>query len=491
MKKGEVDTLIGAGMQPAPRRRNDLAYLFIFLVAVTARILFLIFVDEPVLFTKYPYFAEKLAAGEGLGDRLVDLSPFYLYFLVLFKKVLNVDWHVLKIVQSLLGAINCLLVLSVGTRAFGRGVGLAAALLFGLYGNMMVLESTLEPTVFVLAFNLLTVLLLLDLTSRSSEESGLWMISLGAGLLAGLSAITKPNFLLFFPVAALYLLFSGRRERPFGKRFVHLLIFALSGLTVILTITVRNYVVVQDVVLVTADAGKVFFHGNGEGATALEGTGLVDEGFTEEGAGEPDYAHVLYRKKAEALTGKRLRPSESSRFWFKRTLKSIAADPVSQLTLEAKKLFYFFNDYEMHYIASAYKEYKALLSFPLVRYGMISCLALVGMGLCLVGPGRAFLIFGVFFVYLLSCMLFLVQSRYRTPAVPYLCMFAGYGIVAFKNMIAERRFVRLLAGILVLTFLCGLTQLFFRDEIAAMEKWQRATKIHYEMTGRPLFSLGK
>ena len=37
-------------------------YLLVFLVAVGARFFFLIWIDNPILFFKYPYFAEKLAA---------------------------------------------------------------------------------------------------------------------------------------------------------------------------------------------------------------------------------------------------------------------------------------------------------------------------------------------------------------------------------------------------------------------------------------------
>lgn len=489
MRNREVDALINADARSrsASRRRDYLPYLAVFLAATVARAFFLIVVDDPILFTKYPYFAEKIAAGKDIGERLVDLSPFYLYFLAVLKKVLNLDWHGVKIIQSLFGVMNCLLVLALGSRVFRRSVGVTAALIFALYGNMMVLESTLEPTVFVLFFNLLTLLLLMKATSSALDAERTWWFVLGAGLFAGLSAITKPNFLLFLPVAGVYLLFSRRGERPLGKRIGHAVIFLLAGSAVITTITIRNYVALGDVVLVTADAGKVFFHGNGRGATALEGTRLLDEGFTEEGATEPDYAHVLYRKTAEMLTDKSLQPSESSTFWFKRTLEGIVEDPLPYVRLEAKKLFYFFNDYEMHYIASAYKEYKALLSFPLVRYGMISSLALIGMMLCLVRPQKPFLLFGIVGVYLVSCLLFLVQSRYRTPAVPYLCMFAAYCLVAFTNMLTARRYGALTIGLFALVVSWGGTHVSYGDEVEVVDKWQQATKIHYQMGGKRLF----
>ncbi len=116
-------------------------YALVFLVAMGARIFFLVWIDEPILFFKYPYFADKLAGGKDIGDRIVDLSPFYLYFLTLLKKIFGLDWVFVKFIQSFLGALNSLLILALGNRVFGKTAGLIAALMFALYGNVIVLES--------------------------------------------------------------------------------------------------------------------------------------------------------------------------------------------------------------------------------------------------------------------------------------------------------------------------------------------------------------
>lgn len=467
-------------------------YLFVFLVAIGSRIFFLVYIDGPVLFFKYPFFAEKLAKGVDIGERLVDLSPFYLYLLTLLKKVFGTDWTFVKFIQAFVGALNCLLLFAVGTRAVRREVGLLAALMYALYGNLIILESTLEPTVFVLLFNLLSVYFLLRTREISCDPSARhWVLPLVAGLLAGLSIVTKPNFLLFVPIGAAWLLFCVDKSLPLQRRISHVLIFCGSAFLVVMPVTIRNYVKLNDFVLVTADGGKVFFHGNARGATALEGTGLVDEGFAEEGADEPDYAHVLYRKTAAKLSGKRLSASESSRFWVKRTLSEILSEPASYIKLEAKKLFYFFNGYEMHYIASAYKEYKASLSFPFVRYGIIASLGLLGMVLAVRHVKELFLIYGIVFVYLLSCMLFLVQSRYRTPAVPYLCLFAGHGIYAVREMVVGKRFSSVGAAVILVGVFFFLTHFSYTGETAKVDRWQQATKIHYQLGGQPLFQKGK
>lgn len=481
----------GASLHTKASSQDYKTYLIVFLTAIGARIFFLVHIDEPALFFKYPFFAEKLARGVDIGERLVDLSPFYLYCLTFLKKVFGVDWTFVKFIHSSVGALNCLLLYAVGSRAFRKEVGFLAALIFAVYGNLIILESTLEPTVFVLLFNLLSVYFLLLAKDDSPGRVPRWTLPLMAGFFVGLSIITKPNFLLFLPLAAVWLLFCGNGPLAFQQKLSHALLFCGAALFVVMPITVRNYVKLHDFVLVTADGGKVFFHGNARGATALQGTGLPDEGFAEEGADEPDYAHVLYRKTAARLSGKKLSPSESSRFWVRRALDDIADDPVSYIKLEVKKLFYFFNDYEMHYIASAYKEYRAFLSFPFVRYGIIASLGLLGMVLAVRNFKEHFLVYGAVFVYLLSGMLFLVQSRYRTPAVPYLCLFGGHAIFALREMVVAKRFKRAAVGLVVVGVFFFLTNFFHRDEIIGVDRWQQATKIHYQMGGQPLFKKGK
>ena len=477
--------------QDSPVKGDYRVYLYLFLLALTVRILFLLFIDDPILFNKYPYFAEKLATGVDIGERLVDLSPFYLYFLALIKKMLNLDWIYVKTIQSIIGASICLLLLTLGTRLFNRETGILSALIYAVYGNLIVLESTLEPTVFVLLFNLLTLLFLTSSkTQHRSKQYQNSMLVL-AGFFCGISIITKPSFLLFVPLAVGFLIFSSPGEASMIMRIRQSMVFLTLSVLIILPITVRNYVKVNDFVLVTADAGKVFYHGNGKGASALDGLALIDEGFSEESINEPDYAHVLYRETARSISGRHLSPSESSKFWFQKTFAEIVQDPMAYLLLQMKKFFYFFNDYEMHYIASAYKEYKQSLSFPLIRYGVIAALGILGMILSLKYFRRLFLIYGLILLYLISGLIFLVQSRYRLPAVPYLCLFAGFAVSCLKHTLYQKRYRSVMAYLAVVVISFIMVRFVYRVEINAMDRWQKATKIHYLMEARPSFHMQK
>ena len=463
------------------------AHLIIFLLAFACRIFFLVWIDEPILFGKYPFFAEKLAAGHDIGERIVDLSPFYIYWMTAWRILFGSAWEAAKWFQAFVGTLICLLVFSLGNRVFRKEAGFLAALIYAAYGNVIILETTLEPTVFVLLFNLLAVYVLQlagEYSERKSRRNGLL---LAGGLLTGLSIVTKPSFLLFLPIGLLWILILPDKRASVQGKISGAVLFCTAAALVILPVTIRNYVKLNDFILVTADAGKVFFHGNAKGATALEWTGLPDEGFNEEGSGEPDYAHVLYRRTASILSGKPLSPSESSRFWMQKALMDITEDPIVYIKREMKKFVFFFTDYELHFIASAYKEYKSILRFPFVRYGIIVSLGLTGMILSLGSFRERFLIYGVILLYLASGMIFIVQSRYRTPAVPYLCLFAGHTVFTLKKQISAGRLKT--AG-LVAFFACVLFFLSifsFRTEILKTDRWQTATKIYYQLGARPHF----
>jgi 4-amino-4-deoxy-L-arabinose transferase-like glycosyltransferase len=466
-------------------------YALVFLVAIGARAFFLIWIDEPILFFKYPFFADKLCQGKDIGERLVDLSPFYLYFLTFFKKIFGIDWATAKLIQSFVGAFNALLVLALAKRLFNKTTGLLAGLIYALYGNVIILESTLEPTVFVVLFNLLSVYFLVLAKNDSRRLSQTASLIVAGGLFTGLSIITKPNFLLFLPLGVSWLLFSPTGTLNFHKRLAWAFIFCASALVVVTPVTIRNYVKLSDFVLVTADAGKVFYHGNSKAATAMDRATLPAIELSVEGSDEPDFAHVLFRKAAGKLTGKAISPSESSRFWIEQTFSDIYDDPPKYIRRILKKFVFFFTDYEVHYIASAYTEYKKSLSFPFIRYCIIVSFGILGMLLALKRFRQLFLVYGVIGVYLSACLLFLVQSRYRTPAVPYLCLFAGSAICGLKEMIKDRRFKALLLSLSACAAFFSLSHFAFKSEIANQDRWQEATKKHYEMRARLLYNQGR
>jgi 4-amino-4-deoxy-L-arabinose transferase-like glycosyltransferase len=405
------------------------------------------------------------------------------------------DIEHLKLIQLMVGVLNCVLIFSVGKKIFSRAVAFMGALIYATYGNIIILETTLEPLVFVILFNLLSVFFLVQSSERSTIR---YFHVAAAGLFAGLSVVTKPNYLLFIPVAIILLLLIQRNSHTLQKRIICSILFLGMASAAILPVTYRNYTRFHDKVLVTADFGKVLFQGNGKNANGLYRANLAylinDRAFfaeiaksfhyentsefsmpvleakdifpNEKDAKEPDALHRVYRNTAEKIVGRELSPSEASKFWAKVAVRSVLTWPRESLDLQMRKLVFFFHDFETHMIGPSHWEYKKSLSYPFLRYGAISALGLLGMILGFKNFKNYFLAYCVLSIYLFSGLLLCVTSRYRAPAVPFVCLFAGYALYTIYKFYAIRKIRMLVVCLVCLALFAAGTHLPYREDIA-------------------------
>ena len=469
-----------------PSVNRNFILLGLFILALTIKLLIFFFATDPIIFIKYPYFAKQIAQGLDIGERLVDLSPVYLYINVIFYQICGADWEMLAILQILIGSLNCLFIYAIGEKLFGKRIGLIAAIILVLYGNITLIELILEPETFVIFFSSLTVLALIRAKNDPSSGHNFWKWFL-AGMLLGLSGITKPNALLTLPGALIWIWWGIPKS---NKRMIATLSLLLGVTLVVSPVTIRNYMHFKDFILVTADGGKVFFHGNGPGATGMERADLAHQGFIEEGQAEPDYAHVLFRNGARTLSGAPLTPSKCSHFWVDRALGHMATYPAQALFLELKKFCFFWGNYEVHDVDSTYKNYVTIQSWPLIPFGLIAALGVVGMGLSIKRFREAFLLYWTVLIYLISVLVFFAASRYRLPAIPFLCIFAACVISDLFLHAQDKNWKKCGAYLGIIMVVIAGTNFPFRDEIKRFDQWQQATRIHYSLGGIMLFKKG-
>jgi hypothetical protein len=76
----------------------------------------------------YDQWAQRLAAGDWLGERAFYMDPLYPYALAGLYRLFGRDLLLVRLVQVVLGVGSCWLVASIGTRVGGRRIGLVAAL---------------------------------------------------------------------------------------------------------------------------------------------------------------------------------------------------------------------------------------------------------------------------------------------------------------------------------------------------------------------------
>ena len=169
-------------------------------------------------------------------------------------------------------------------------------------------------------------LLLIILLLRAGKKPGALLYGL-AGLVMGLSAIARPNILLFAPTVVLWMLVRHWRELRRG--LVYVACIKVGCLLPILPVTIRNYVVGNDRVLIASQGGVNFYIGNNpwsDGRTAIvPGTpGGWWEGY---------YASIALAEEAE---GRKLKPSEVSSYYYRKGWEFITQQPAKAISLSGR-----------------------------------------------------------------------------------------------------------------------------------------------------------
>ncbi len=405
----------------------------IFLVALIVRLIYLSQVrnsplfDAPIVDALYnDQWARVIASGDWIGKVVFYRAPFYRYFLALIYTVFGFNYYAPRIIQFLIASTSCVLIYYIGRKVFNRTTGVIAGLIAAFYGTFIYFEGELLLDSILVFFNLLLLSILIS--AQANPKNWKW---LGAGLVLGLSAITRPTILLFGSFVVLWLWFIRRKEKRFRHWLISSLCLCAGALVLVLPVAVRNYSVSKDFVAIAANSGINFYIGNNP-----------------ESNGWTAVAPKMPRTEGS------LQCSEVSSYWLRKSVDFIRDTPFSFLALFAKKFFLFWEGTEVSNNQSSYffgAGYSSLLgvllwqkfglSFP---FGIIAPLALIGIALLIRQWRKFVLIYAFVFLNMLSVIIFFVCDRYRMPVVSILIIFAAYTIYWWSRQIRAGNFKDLL-----------------------------------------------
>jgi 4-amino-4-deoxy-L-arabinose transferase-like glycosyltransferase len=161
-----------------------------------------------------------------------------------------------RLVLALLGTIGIAVVYLLGRRLGGPAVGLVAAGLVAVYPAFIYSTGLLlsEPVAILLLPATVLAMLWAD------ERDSLWAWAL-PGALLGLTAVFRPEYLVFGPVLALIVLLRRRDPDDWRPGVAAAGILLASFALLILPWTIRNYVVLDRVVPISTGGGKALFIG--------------------------------------------------------------------------------------------------------------------------------------------------------------------------------------------------------------------------------------
>ncbi len=420
----------------------------IFAAAFLIRLIYLFQIESIPLFyhlagdgRTYDEWAQRIAAGDWLGQEVFYQAPLYPYFLGVLQFFTGHNLWLIRFLQIILGSLSCALVYSVGARLFSREAGIAAGLVLACYAPAIFFDALIEKS--ILDLTLFSVLLFL-LLNVGAEKS--WAKWLGAGALLGLLGLSRENALILAPVIALWLWLQFAKQ-PRAVRAHWLGCFVAGLFLVLLPVGLRNLGVGGEFKLTTSQFGANFYIGNNPAADGTYGSirNLIGESQLE----GPDAKRLAERALVRELTA-----GEVSAYWLRRALAFIEAQPIQWLRLVGLKWLLVWHGREVEdsddfYI---YQGWSWLLTWFawFSHFGTLAPLAAVGV-LCTIRQWRQlWLLYGMIASLALSVAAFYVFGRYRFLLVPLLALFAGAGLIEMARLCQRRAWRSLLPALILL-----------------------------------------
>ena len=373
------------------------------------------FYNHPILDSAfYLQWADAIRAGKTMFPEEYHHPPGYAFFLAALLAVSGGNFYAVLLLQSLMLALQGLLLFAIARRIAGRAAAWFSFALFCLCGplvfySMKLLSETLFTTLLLLCF----YWLLRFLQEGRARDLFLSGLALGATIEVRGTAIV-------YLIPAMIVLLSKKYTSPQPK--VKTAMLWLAGVAVlVLPVLVRNVAVSGHWTPVAANWGENFYMANNPNAagtfSSIPGvrTNLNDQ---------------IEDIKAEASrrAGRQLNSQEAQRYWFHEGLKFITRDPGGWLALMGRKAQRIFSRREastMYFYDLETKYFQPSLKFLFINMAWILPLSFLGTA-CAPSNTESRLLFGFLLAHLFLLLIFWPELRFVLPAIPFLLISAGF-----------------------------------------------------------------
>lgn len=392
---------------PRPTR----GVVFVFMAALAIRLLYLVSIRNAPFFDHlqteplhYHQWASAILQGHSPSAPF-EQSPGYPYFVALVYAMFTPSAAAVAVVQALLDAVTCALLVVIGSRWFGTRAGLIAGSLAVAYGPFVYFAGELLPsTVFIVA-------------SVAAVAAGAFGAAITAGCLWALALFIRSEIVLAVPFV-LFAAWDRGGRRALWKTSAPLLMM------LVMTVA-TNAAGSGRFVLLNTSAGVNLWLGNNPDA---DGVNPFVYGPLE---------RVAKEVRAAAPTG-----ADADRMFRDYAGTFIRSDPGHALRLLWKKLLWTLNDRELPnsvdiewVTGHSWLFWRPV--FPL-SFGMLLPFACAGA----VWLGRKWRmcapLAGLIFTGLVTGVVFFTNARFRLVLVPPVLLLAAVGIDAVPAMVAAR-----------------------------------------------------
>lgn len=417
----QFDILINMQQRLADFYRKNMAIIWIILAALLLKIVYLIIYSSMpewnmlTVDNQYHFnWAKDIASGNIFGDTTYFRAPFYIFCLAAVFSLFGATLTTARILGLVIGLVSVLLTFLTGKQLFSKRTGLLAAAIQSVYPLILYFESELLLDPLFMLLLQLSVYFFILWYKKQSLSSLVFM-----ALALGLASITRPTALLFLPLVIVFLYFSS----PLWKQRVKIIaLFALLLALIILPITIRNYVIGGEAVLISSQGGINFYIGNNRQSDGL--TAAMPEPLGH------NWKIDDIRYLAESETTGELKAGALSDFWYAKTFDEIFERPLQWGGLFLKKLYYNFSNREISNNRNLdyFFSQHSLLKFSYFPFAALLALSLLAVVTGYKSHLGIRLLLILIFVYSIAVALFFFSSRFRLPLLPFYIILSAVGI---------------------------------------------------------------
>lgn len=427
------------------RQNYQLILLIVFMAALGSRLLYFngLRAEFPDFLESNPFcgldansyhhlYALGLLDGDWPDDTPFAHMILYPFFLGTVYSLVGVNLHIVVVLQSLLEILACAAMYGIGRAVFNRQTGLLAATIMAFYGPLIFFNACFAQM--ILSIPLFSLAILFLLKTQNSGQLGYLVI---AGVMTGLTALSRPTFFLLVPITLLWWL---HQRIVIRRMLVQSIAYGVAVFLVVLPAAWHNYRTGDTFAPMPVSGWENIFQGNNPVA---------------EGMGHVEYVLFVYLDPAAEvyINDIRTRAKEQSATIYRHeVLTYLQDDPWGWLNLMGRKIYLLLGVSDDNLISPYFfhnLQTVPFLQFFPFEWRSIFVASLLGV-LCLKSKPRNSLLLMLFVALPLFTVLFHIQFRFRLLLVPVTILYAAVFISSIPQLSRG-------AFMLSFTLLAGLT----------------------------------
>lgn len=400
--------------------------------------------QNPILDVALPksdFFTYDLQAKNLLHEEPMNIKtasyPLFVLFLKTIYQYVGTSPLALSGSYFVLGVTSAILLMITGAGFFGLIPGMIAGL-FLLFYKMNYLYDALRSHTALSQFLIITPLYFF---SRYYKKPTFFHY-IGFVFFGAILSLFRPFFAFIIVPALIYLIWRNKQYTRPAYVFFNIFICLLS---IILFTKYRS----QETYM--HRFGIHFYLGNHAESNGLlkqvDGIRSSAEGFA------VDAILTAYKETHQT--------DNLNRYWIEKTFASYQGQPLEFLRLMYHKIKILTNNFEPHNLTSVYYyEKKTILGgLPRINFSIVFSLAVAGIILTIKQKHPARIFLAPLALISLMVLSVFICSRYRMPVIPFLCLFASYGLTQTIQAHRNKKTRRLIIlTIIILSAFCWSNQ---------------------------------